>query len=340
MIERFVHDPLTLKRIKRFKKMRRAVLASWLFAFMLVLSLTAEMWANSKPIILKYHGQIYWPVFKTYYPTLFGQTDSFVTDYRKIKLTSNDWAIWPPVRWDPYESNLNVANFPSPPTTSNWLGTDAEGRDVLARLIYGFRFSISYALLVWIASYLLGTLAGAVMGYWGGNVDLVGQRIVEVFDSMPTMLLLITLISIFSATLPVLIVFTTVFGWMTISLYMRAEFLRLRGREFVESARALGSSRLRVIFKHILPNALSPIVTFSSFTIAGSIASLAALDYLGFGLPPPTPSWGELLNEAQKNFTIAWWLAVFPSLALFFALVVLNLIGEGVREAFDPRKVG
>ena len=319
--------------------MRRAVVASWLFALMLCLSLTAELWANSKPIVMKYHGHIYWPAFKTYYPTVFGQTDSLVTDYRQMQLSASDWAIWPPIRWDPYESNMSVENYPSPPTKLNWFGTDSTGRDVLARLIYGFRYSIVYALLVWLATYVLGTIAGAIMGYWGGAVDLVGQRVVEVFDSMPTMLLLITLISIFSATLPLLIVFTTVFGWMTISLYMRAEFLRLRGREFVESARALGASRARVIFKHILPNALSPIVTFSSFTIASAISSLAALDYLGFGLPPPTPSWGELLNEAQKNFTIAWWLAVFPSLALFFALVVLNLIGEGVREAFDPRKV-
>ncbi len=338
LIERWVHDPLTLKRIKRFKKMRRAVVATWLFVFMLVLSLTAELWANSKPIVMKYHGHVYWPALKSYYPTEFGQADSLVTDYRQIQLSAKDWAIWPLIHWDPYESNMSVENYPSPPTKSNWFGTDSTGRDVLARLIYGFRYSIVYALLVWIATYILGTTAGALMGYWGGAVDLVGQRVVEVFDSMPTMLLLITLISIFSATLPLLIVFTTIFGWMTISLYMRAEFLRLRGREFVESARALGASRGRVIFKHILPNALSPIVTFSSFTIAGAISSLAALDYLGFGLPPPTPSWGELLNEAQKNFTIAWWLAVFPALALFFALVVLNLIGEGVREAFDPRK--
>ncbi len=339
MIERWVQNPLLLKRIRRFKKMKRAVVASWIFAFMLLLSLTANMWANSKPIVMDFHGKIYWPVFKSYYPTVFGENNRLITNYRKLKLGKGDWAIWPPVRWNPYESNLSVANYPSPPSKQNWFGTDSSGRDVLSRLIYGFRYSISYALLVWIATYVLGTIAGAIMGYWGGPIDLWGQRVVEVFESMPGLLLLITLISIFSATLPLLIVFTTIFGWMSISLYMRAEFLRLRNREFVESARALGASRWRVIFGHILPNALSPIFTFSSFSIASSIASLAALDYLGFGLPPPTPSWGELLNEAQKNFTIAWWLAVFPSLALFITLVVLNLIGEGVREAFDPRKV-
>jgi microcin C transport system permease protein len=205
-------------------------------------------------------------------------------------------------------------------------------------LIYGFRYSIVFALLCWVASYVIGTALGALMGFWGGQVDLQGQRVVEVFDSMPTMLLLITLISIFSATLNLLVVFTTIFGWTLISVYMRAEFLRLRRREFVDSARALGASTMRIIFRHILPNAMSPILTFSAFTIAGGIASLAALDYLGFGLPPPTPSWGELLNQAQRNFTVAWWLAVYPSGALFLSLVVLNFIGEGVRDRLDPRK--
>ncbi len=312
--------------------------ALYIFGFFLFLSLTAEFWANSKPMVMKYHGEYYLPVAKTYYPDIFGQKDEVVTNYRAIELATDDWAIWPPVKWDPLESNKRVENYPSPPTSENIFGTDDRGRDVLSRLIYGFRYSIVFALLVWLATYILGTIAGAVMGYLGGQVDLQGQRVVEIFDSMPTMLLLITMISIFSATLKLLVLFTTIFGWMMISVYMRAEFLRLRRRDFVESARALGAGNLRIIFRHILPNALSPILTFSAFTIAGGISSLAALDYLGFGLPPPTPSWGELLNQAQRNFTVAWWLAVFPSMALFFSLVILNLIGEGVRDRLDPRR--
>jgi microcin C transport system permease protein len=313
-------------------------IAIGVFGFILFLSLTAEFWANSKPIVMKYSGHYYFPAVKRYYPDNFGQKDEVVTNYRAVILKPEDWAIWPVVRWDPLESNKNVDTYPSPPTLENWFGTDDRGRDVLARLIYGFRYSIVFALLCWVATYFLGTVAGAIMGFLGGQVDLQGQRIVEIFDALPAMLLLITFISIFSATLKLLVVFTTVFGWMMISVYMRAEFLRLRRREFVDSARALGASTFRIIFRHILPNALSPILTFSAFTIAGGISSLAALDYLGFGLPPPTPSWGELLNQAQRNFTVAWWLAVYPSAALFISLVVLNFIGEGVRDRLDPRK--
>lgn len=338
MIEKWIANPLTLKRYRRFKSVRRSVVAVWVFATLIFISLTAEFWANSKPIVMSYRGEIYFPVMKKYHPTSFNQTDTMVTNYRALDFSEGDWALWPLIRWNPFESNTKVEAYPSPPSSENWFGTDDRGRDVLSRLIYGFRYSIVFALLVWLASYVLGVLLGAIMGYYGGRVDLWGQRFVEIFESMPTLLLLITLISIFGASLALLIAFSVLFGWMMISIYTRAEFLRLRRREFVESARALGGGELRVIFKHVLPNALSPVITFSAFTIAGGISSLAILDYLGFGLPAPTPSWGELLNQAQRNFTIAWWLAVFPSLALFISLISLNLIGEGLRDAFDPRQ--
>ncbi|MEK6556510.1 MAG: ABC transporter permease subunit [Bdellovibrionota bacterium] len=339
MISCFITNPLTLKRWNRFCSIKRAVMAAWLFAFLIFLSITAEFWANNKPLIMSYQGQTYFPSLKTYHPTVFGQEDIFVTDYRALNLTENgNWAIWPIVKWDPFESNNKVEVYPGPPSNENWFGTDDRGRDVLSRLLYGFRYSFIFSIFVWLISFFIGVVIGAVMGFAGGKVDLWGQRLVEIFDSVPTLLLLITLMTIFGANMWLLIVFSSFFGWMMISIYMRAEFLRLRNRDFVESAKALGASRARLIFKHILPNAMGPLITFSPFAIAGGIASLAALDYLGFGLPPPTPSWGELLGQAQKNFTIAWWLAVYPSLALFVSLVVLNLIGEGVREAFDPRK--
>jgi microcin C transport system permease protein len=338
VIEKYISNPLTLKRWRRFKSVRRAKWASVFFILLLFVSLTAEFWANEKPIVMMYKGAIYFPVIKTYHPSVFGR-DGFVADYRKIQSEGlMDWVVWPIVRWSPFESNSNVTAFPAPPSSENWMGTDDRGRDVLSRLIYGFRYSILFALLVWALSFSLGTVAGALMGFSGGKIDLMGQRLVEVFESMPTLLILITLISIFGASLDLLIIFSAIFGWMFISIYMRAEFLKLRKRDFVDAARAMGAGRMRQIFTHVLPNALGPIITFTPFAIAGAIASLAALDYLGFGLPPPTPSWGELLGQAKKNFTTAWWLAVYPSLALFMSLIVLNLIGEGVRDAFDPRK--
>lgn len=339
MIERWISNELTLKRYRRFKKLKRSVFSFWVFVFLLFLSLTAEMWANNKPLVLKYEGSLYFPVLKTYHPTVFQQTDTLVTDYRRLEEEEKvDWSLWPLVPWDPYESNLKVESFPAPPSAQNWLGTDDRGRDVFSRLLYGFRYSIGFAILVWIASFILGVTAGAIMGFTGGRTDLIGQRVVEVFESMPIFLLLITLVSIFGASLSLLVIFSSIFGWMFISIYIRAEFLKLRKREYVEAARAMGGSRARMIFKHILPNAMGPIVTFSPFFIAAEISALASLDFLGFGLPPPTPSWGELFQQALRYYSIAWWLALFPALAQFSALVVLNFIGEGVRDAYDPRK--
>lgn len=340
IIDKLIKNELTLKRWRQFRRTRRAVIALWIFLALIALSLCAELVANSKPVVLKYQGNFYFPVYIYYHPTVFNQAESMVTDYRKLELKGSDWAIWPVIPWDPFESNVKVESYPAPPSKDNLLGTDDRGRDVLVRLIYGFRYSISFAILVWMTTYLIGVLVGGFTGFVGGKVDLLGQRVVEVFDAMPALLLLITLISIFGANLSMLVIFSALFGWMFISVYTRAEFLRLRKRDFVESARALGAGRWRLILKHILPNALGPVVTFSPFAIAAGILELAILDYLGLGLPPPTPSWGELLQQAQKSFTYAWWLAVYPSIALFLSLTVLNLIGEGVRNAFDPRKAG
>ena len=339
MIKRWIKNDLTRKRYTRFTSLRRAVVSVWIIGLLLFISLTAELWANSKPLVMKYNGSIYFPVVKTYYPTVFGQ-DGFVTDYRKIDLAENgNWAVWPIVKWDPYESNQSLGTYPGGPSRDNLFGTDDRGRDVLSRLIYGFRYSMGFAVLVWFFSFCVGTIAGAIMGYWGGRVDMVGQRVVEVFASLPYLLMLLTLIAFLGATLWLLVAFTVFLSWMQISTYMRAEFLKLRKREFVEAAKAQGVGVFRILFKHILPNGLSPLITFSPPEIAGYIYMLAVLDYLGMGLPPPTPSWGELLQQAQNYFTIAWWLAVYPSLAMVISLTALTFIGEGVREAYDPRKV-
>ncbi len=339
MIESLIKNDLTLKRYRRFKQNKIAVFAILLLLFLIAFSVSANFWSNSKPLMMKFNGSIYFPVIKTYHPTIFGIEDEFVTQYKKLELKNDgDWKLWPINKWDPYESNVAIESYPSAPTAENWFGTDDRGRDIFARLLYGFRYSFGFALLVWVLSYFIGIVVGALMGFLGGWVDLIGQRVVEIIESLPGLIMLITLVSVFGASMSLLVIFSAALGWMGISYYVRAEFLKLRRLEFVEAAKSIGGSKFRQIFKHILPNSLGPVITFSPFVISSSISSLAALDYLGFGLPAPTPSWGELLQQAQKNFTIAWWLAVFPSIALFISLLVMNLIGDGVRDAFDPRK--
>ncbi len=338
MIKRFIKNEQTLKRIKRFKAQKRAVFSLYLTIIILFVSLSAEMWANNKPLVMVHKGSVYFPVFKTYHPTEFGRNDIFLMDYRSIPKEDISWEIWPLIPWNPYESNKNVEDYPSPPSSVNILGTDDRGRDVFARLLYGFRYSFGYALLVWLLSYTLGIIIGSMMGFIGGKVDLLGQRAVEVFESMPIFYMLLFISSIFTPNLWLLVGIATTFYWMTISVYIRAEVLKLRKRDFVEAAKAMGASKGALIFKHILPNALSPVITFSPFSIAVQISFLANIDYLGFGLRPPTPSWGELLQQSKQHFMVAWWLGLFTSIALFVSLVTLNFMGEGVRDAFDPRK--
>lgn len=339
MIERLIKNDDTLKKWRRFKSYRLAVLSAWLIGVALFFSFTAEFWANSKPLYLKYRGENYYPVLVNYHPTEFGETKTMVTDYRTLEIdkAKGDWMLWPIIPWDPFESNKEVVSYPSEPSSDNWMGTDDRGRDILTRLLYGLRYSITFAFLVWVLTFFVGTVLGGLMGYFGGRTDFWGQRIVEVLSTVPQFFLLIIIISIFQPTLILLVILSSLFGWISISYYVRGEYLKNRKKEFVEAARALGAGHARIFFRHLLPNSLSPIITFSPFVIAGNITALASLDYLGFGLTPPTPSWGELLNQAQKHFTEGWWLAAYPSLALFLTLTMLSLVGEGVRDAMDPK---
>jgi microcin C transport system permease protein len=338
MIESRIRNEVTLKKYRRFKRQRRAVISVWILLILCSFSFTAELWSNSKPLAMSYRGNLYFPVLKKYHPNTFGRFDIYEMDYRWLNFANGDWVLWPINRWDPLETNKNLASYPGKPSIENILGTDDRGRDVFARLLYGFRYSFIFAVLTWFFSFTVGTAAGAVMGYFGGAVDMIGQRVVEVFLTIPTLLLLITIISIFAPSMFLLVAFMVIFDWTTISLYVRGEFLRLRRREFTEAARALGGSRARIIFQHILPNGLGPVITFSPLAISANIVALANLDYLGLGLRPPTPSWGELLNQARQYFTVAWWLAVYPSIALVVTLIVMNLIGDSIRTALDPRK--
>lgn len=334
---KLITNELTLKRYRRFKRNKLAVFSTLMVLALIFFSFTAEFWANNRPHLMKYQGKIYVPLIFDYHPTEFGRDDIFVMDYRALEFHDGDWAAWPLVQWDPFESNTVVDKYPSPPSKYNLMGTDDRGRDVFTRLLYGLRYSLVFALGAWFFSYFFGIIIGSVTGYFGGKVDLIGMRSVEIIQTMPTTLILITIISIFTPNLLVLVIFLSLFDWTKIALYMRAQFLQLRKREYVEAARAIGSSNSRIIFKHILPNAITPIVTFSPFDIAANISTLAFLDYLGLGLRAPTPSWGELLQQAQKYFTTAEWLVWYPSIALIVTLTLLINIGLAVRDAFDSK---
>jgi len=317
-------NELTKRRIHAFKQRKTALWSLYIISILLIIGICSNFVANNKPYIMKFNGHLYFPVLKTYHPKIFGINDTFVMDYKVFQSMhpGDTWMLFPPIRWSPYESNRDLPEFPSPPSKINLLGTDDRGRDVLTRLIYGFRVSMLYALSVWILAYLLGIFIGSLMGFVGGWIDFTAQRAIEVISSIPYFFLLIILIAIFEPSLWLLVILSSILEWIGISYYIRAEFLRIRRFEFVESCRALGMKRRRIVFRHILPNALSPIYTFSPFFIAGGIFGLAGLDYLGFGVPPPTPSWGELLNQGKSLFNTAWWLALFPSMALFSVLTL------------------
>jgi len=336
MIEKLLKNDLSKRRWRVFKRQRMSVVSIFLLLAMAFFSYTGEFWANSKPVYLSYKGKTYFPVLFDYHPTVFEMKGTLITDYRRLELSEGDFAIWPLIDWDPYESNKTVANYPSPPTSDNVLGTDDRGRDVLARIVYGFRYSMTFAILVWLFSTALGVLAGSLMGYFGGLVDLIGQRILEIWGSIPFLFLILIVIAVFGASLPILVAINVFFGWGLACQYTRAEFLKNRKLEYSEAARAIGGGHMRVIFRHLLPNSLVSVITFTPFIISGGVSVLAGLDYLGFGLPPPTPSWGELLEQAQNYFTIAWWLAIYPSIALTSTLILLTLLGNGVRKALDP----
>ncbi len=338
MLEKYIFNTtISRKRYRIFKNNKTAFFSLIILTTLIILTFFSTWIANSKPLYMVYKNQSYFPLFVEYTVDDFNIQDTLEVDYRSLQFEGEDFAIWPVIQWNPFESNTQVDEYPAPPSPANLLGTDDRGRDVLTRLIYGFNYSFLFAISVWLISLFIGTILGGIMGYFGGKVDFIGQRIVEIYSTTPTFFLIIILVSIFSPSLLLLVFINCLFAWIGISYYVRAEFLKNRNREFVEAARSLGASHIRIIFKHILPNSLTPIITFAPFTIAGEIVGLAGLDYLGFGLQPPTPSWGELLSQAHKHYSVAWWLAVYPSIALFVVLVLLNFIGQGFRDAMDPK---
>ncbi len=324
------------RRLSLFTSNRRAVASLVVMVLMLLSGLGAELISNSAPIVAQINGKVIFPSYIDYDRESLGLEGAGSVDYRELK-PQFSWSIWPPLNWDPIEIDNEQAEYLSPPSASHLMGTDAAGRDVFARLLYGTRISLLFGVGFWFVTYIFGTILGLLQGFVGGKFDLFGQRLIEVFSSIPTMMLLLFIVSVMSPGPVVLCLFLCLFGWIGICQYMRTEALRNRNLTFTEAAVSLGASRSRLLFTHILPNSLVPIITFSPMAVIGGIESLATLDFLGFGVPAPTPSWGELLDQARTNYQVAWWLAVFPSFFLFITVLCLNFIGEAVRKAFDPR---
>lgn len=328
---------------RRFRANRRGFYSLWIFIILFGLSLFAEFLSNDVPLVVHYEGEYYFPIVVEYPETAFGgefDTEAdYLDPYVRDRITGgNNWTLYPP---NPY--SYNTINYwadrpnPAPPSEQNILGTDDRGRDVLARLIYGFRLSVLFALALTAIGTLLGMVAGAVQGYFGGRVDLFAQRFIEVWGSMPELYLLIIFASIFQPSILLLVILLSLFGWMGLADYVRAEFLRGRNMDYVRAAQALGVSNRAVMVRHLMPNAMTPVITFLPFRISGSILALTSLDFLGLGVPPTTPSLGELLSQGKENIE-AWWLSISTFVVLVGTLMLLIFIGEALREALDPRR--
>jgi microcin C transport system permease protein len=327
----------------RFRSNKRGVVSLWLFSILFIISLFAEVICNDKPLLLSFEGEWYVPVLHVYPETTFGGDFETEADYsdpyvRELLTRGDNWLIEPLI---PY--SYNTINFvsdlpnPAPPSQHNVLGTDDRGRDVFARLLYGFRLSVLFAFALTVIGVFVGIVAGAVQGYFSGKTDLIMQRLIEVWSSMPELYLLIIFSSIFQPSIWLLIILLSLFGWMGLSDYVRAEFLRGRNLDYVRAARSMGLTDFAIMRHHLLPNSLTPVITFLPFRISGSILALTSLDFLGLGVPPSTPSLGELLSQGKENIE-AWWLSLGTFAVLVGTLMLLIFIGEALREAMDTRK--
>lgn len=332
-----------MNRWQRFKNSRMGYVSLWIFLVLFGISLCAEFIANDKPLVVRYQGNFYFPIIKSQPETVFGgdfatPTDFLDPDIRRNITTNGNWAIYPLIPYS-YETLNYFSKAPNPaaPSWDNWLGTDDRGRDVLARLIYGFRLSILFGLALTIVGVSIGILTGALMGFFGGKFDLISQRLIEIWSAMPELYLLIIFASIFNPSIWLLIILLAAFGWMGLSDYVRAEFFRNRALEYVRAARALGLSNLQIMWRHILPNSLTPVITFLPFRMSAAILSLTSLDFLGLGVPPGTPSLGELLSQGKSNLD-AWWISLSTFVVLVSTLLLLTFMGEALRNAFDSRK--
>lgn len=335
------------KRLKRFKSVKRGYYSFIIMAVLYGLSFLNPLLVNNKALAVSYKGEMHFPAFGAFYDrAYFGQEGYGEADYRELKESlkgdTEGWVLMPFYPYSPYEHLLRDLKdrgltVPSAPDRHNWLGTDNRGRDVFARLVYGFNISLTFGIVVTFFSYLIGISIGAVLGYFGGKVDLFGQRLIEIFSGIP-FLYAIMLITAFLEPSFGLLIFLLVFlrGWIGQTYYIRGMFFKEKRKDYVAASLSMGAKNRRIMFKHILPNSLTPVITFAPFAIVGYIFTLVSLDYLGFGLAPPTPSWGELLGQGKEDIT-KWWLISSPLVAILGTLLTINFIGEGLREAFDPK---
>ena len=327
----------------RFKRNRQGYWSLWLFCALVLVSLFAELVSNDKPLIVRYEGQTYFPMLRDYSEKTFGGDFDTPTDYldpfiQQRLSTDGNWAIYTLNRYGPNTLNYFAKSpNPSAPTADNWLGTDDRGRDLLAQLLYGFRVSVLFGLALTATGVVLGVVTGAIQGFFGGKTDLAFQRFIEIWGSMPELYLLIIFSAVFAPSIALLLILLSLFGWMGLSDYVRAEFLRNRQLDYVKAARALGVSNWHIIWRHILPNSLTPVVTFLPFRMSAAILALTSLDFLGLGVPPGTPSLGELLSQG-KNSIDAWWISLSTFAVLVVTLLLLTFMGDALRDALDPRK--
>ncbi|AME25404.1 MULTISPECIES: ABC transporter permease [Burkholderiaceae] len=329
----------------RFKSQRLGYWSTIVFVVLFAISLLGEVLANDRPLIVRYEGHYYFPVVKDYSEKIFGgdfpARTNYLDPYIRDRLESKgNFAIYPPIHfhYDTVDYFATRPN-PAPPSATNWIGTDQFGRDVFSRLLYGFRLSVLMALALTVSGVLLGVLTGAVQGFYGGRTDLIGQRLIEIWSSMPDLYLLIIFASIFEPTLWLLFVLLSAFGWLTLSDYVRAEFLRNRSLDYVRAARTMGLSNWQIMWRHVLPNSLTPVITFLPFRMSAAILALTSLDFLGLGVPAPTPSLGELLAEGKNNLD-AWWISGAAFGALVITLLLLTFMGDALRNALDTRTRG
>ncbi|GAB2746877.1 ABC transporter permease [Melaminivora jejuensis] len=328
---------------QRFKRNRLGLWSLVLFCTLVLLSLAAELLSNDRPLVVRYGGEFYFPLLRDYPETTFGGDFPTPADYldpfvRQRITEGGNWALYPPNRYGAGTLNYFATEpNPAPPSRENWLGTDDRGRDMLAQLIYGFRVSVLFALALTAVGVVLGVAAGAVQGFFGGKVDLAFQRFIEIWGSMPELYLLIIFSAVFAPSLALLLVLLSLFGWMGLSDYVRAEFLRNRQLDYVKAARALGVTNGPLIWRHILPNSMVPVVTFLPFRMGAAILALTSLDFLGLGVPPGTPSLGELLSQGKNNID-AWWISLSTFAVLVGTLLLLTFMGDALRDALDPRK--
>ncbi len=331
------------KRLKRFRSIKRGYYSFIIIVTAYIISFFAPLLMNNKALIVSYNGKLHFPIFKFYPGSYFNQDVYGEANYRLLKKQfkeagQGNWVLMPPYPFSPYESLTDPrGNPPNPPSWQHWFGTDDRGRDVFVRLVYGFNISLSFALLVMSFCYMIGISVGAALGYFGGKFDIIMQRIIEIWSSMPFLYTVIIISSIVRPNFILLVFLLVIFGWMGMTYFIRGEFYREKAKDYVHAAIAMGASNTKIVFKHIMPNALTPVITFGPFAIVGEIGALVSLDYLGFGLPPPTPSWGELIGQGVNNI-FSWWLVLFPFSAMFCTLLLVVFIGEGVRQAFDPRE--